>query len=714
MPAMTAPAATVAPALPPESPLAMPRHAVHERRHRLRGSPGWWPALQTGLARLFVIAVTTALATYGVREMYGVLSTTTITSLQWAFLVLFALNFTWIAFAFAQALLGFLAHLRPRLRARPEHRGELPFQTAVLVPVYNEEPVRIAAAIRAMRDGLARLEPGKYAFFILSDSNRAEAWLAEEAVFRELAVNGPDDCPVYYRRRSSNAERKAGNIADWVQRWGGAFEAMIVLDADSVVSPESLVTLTRRLAANPGLGLIQTLPYLIRARSLYGRLQQFANQCYGPVYARGLAAWHGWSSNFWGHNAIIRTRAFAESACLPLLRGRPPFGGHVLSHDFIEAALLRRGGWGVRFDCDIPNSFEEAPPSLLDVIVRDRRWCQGNLQHARFLLARGLSMATRVHLLTGIMSYLSALLWLTLVMLGLAIAVQASLVRPEYFARPALFPTWPVFDAERARWLFGVSMAVILAPKWFGGILALVHPRRLLGFGGPLLLPLSLILEILLSALYAPILMMAQSHTVWQILRGKDSGWNPQSRDDGALSLRTALRAHWSHTLLGAALAATAWFLNPELFLWLLPITAGLLLSVPLSWLSGGEVRGRLFDLLGLLRAPGEKRPCGVVARLQAELETAAAAPDAAAPLALLHGNPDLRQWHLAQLHQAPPVPGRATFHAPAVTAQWKAEHAGGLGELQDWLSGAEMLALLQNPALLRSALAKDVTSASD
>ncbi len=698
----------------------MPRHPVHEKAAASIGPVPAWPALKTALARVFVALVTVLLGTYGIREMYAVLSTTSITPLQWAFLVVFAINFCWIAFAFAQALLGFLTSLLPRLQRPPEVSGELPFRTAILLPVYNESPRRIAAAIAVMRDGLLAKAPGRYAFFILSDSNRADTWLDEEAVFSALCQASPPDCPVYYRHRSDNTERKAGNIADWVQRWGGAYEAMIVLDADSVVSADALVTLTRRLAADPGLGLIQTLPYIVRAQSLYGRLQQFANQCYGPVYARGLAAWHGRSSNFWGHNAIIRTRAFAEAAGLPLLPGKPPFGGHVLSHDFIEAALLRRAGWGVRFDSDIAQSYEEAPPSLVDVLVRDRRWCQGNLQHSRFLLARGLSAASRVHLLTGIMSYLSAVFWLTLVLLGLAIALQASLVRPEYFAQPALFPTWPVFDAERARWLFGVSMAVILAPKWFGGVLALLHPRRLLGFGGPLLLPLSLLLETLLSALYAPILMLAQSRVVWSVLRGQDAGWQPQSRDDGALGIGTALRAHWAHTLFGATLAAIAWFIHPQLFLWLLPITAGLILSVPLSWLSGGATRGRLFDILGLLRAPGERRSPAVLSALRDALAgQTQPATGHTAPLTRLQQDAPLRHWHLAQLQPAQHLSDQdqqkkqhqAHFHAPAVTAAWKAERAPNLQALETWLTADEQRALLADGALLARLFQRESSS---
>lgn len=685
-------------ALPPEQPLPMPRQALHEQRQRFRARASLGASLQTLLARLYVSGATLALAAYGSLEMYGVLSTTSITLLQWVFLVLFSINFTWISFAFAQASLGFFHSLLPRLLKVPEHSGEIPFQTAILLPVYNESPQNIAAAITAMRSELVAREPGKFAFFILSDSNQADAWITEEAVFRQVIIEADASCPVFYRRRADNSERKAGNIADWVQRWGGGYEAMIILDADSVISADTLVTLTRRMAAAPGIGLIQTLPRIVRAQSLYGRAQQFANQCYGPIYARGLAAWHGLSSNFWGHNAIIRSRAFAESCSLPLLCGHPPFGGAVLSHDFIEAALLRRAGWGVRFDVDIQQSWEEAPPSLVDVLIRDRRWCQGNLQHSRILFARGLTLPTRLHLLTGIMAYVSAALWLLLVLVGLTIAVQANLVRPEYFAEPSLFPIWPVFDSERALELFVVSMGVVLAPKVFGWFAALINIPLCLRFGGPVLLTLSTVFETLLSALYAPILMVAQFHVIWAVLLGHDSGWKPQRRDDGALDWATAFRAHRGHMLFGAALALIAWEMSEPLFYWLLPITLGLMLAVPLSWISGGRRRGRLFALLGLLRAPEEKRPAPVLARMQAAIEQLDSVDDRNA-LSHLLTNPELFAWHCAQLRPAPTEPFLADFNAAAVTAAWKAEHATSVEELQHWLEPTETLALLNQPA---------------
>ncbi|HEC59560.1 hypothetical protein LCGC14_0793650 [marine sediment metagenome] len=687
-------------ALPKESPLSMPRHKVNEPRIPLRKKQSRWLfSIHILLSRLLIIAITLGLSIYGVTEMYGVLSTNTVTNLQWVFLVLFSINFFWISFAFSQAILGFLMCLKPRFLKHKE--TDVGFTTAILLPIYNEEPYRIKAALEAMRDDLLDKAPGKYAFFILSDTNRADAWVREEEAFFELTNDAKTDCPIYYRRRQNNEERKAGNIADWVQRWGGAYEAMIVLDADSVMSADCFITLSRRLAAAPGVGLIQTLPTIVRAETLYGRLQQFANHCFGPIYAEGLSAWHGVSSNFWGHNAIIRTKAFAESSCLPILAGKPPFGGNVLSHDFIEAALLRRAGWGVRFDTDIDASFEEAPPSLIDVLIRDRRWCQGNLQHTPFMFARGFVFPTRLHIFSGLMSYLSAVFWLSLIVVGLAIAIQAYVVRPEYFSDLSLFPIWPVFDAERALSLFYVSMALIAAPKVFGWFAAMINIPRCLRFGGPILLTLSTLLEAVMSALYAPILMVSQFGVVLAILRGKDSGWMPQSRDDGALKWAVVARTHYGHTLFGFIVAGIAILLSKELFFWLLPVTAGLMLSIPLSWLSGGIRRMRLVRMLGLLRAPQEKRAVPILAELEQNMQSLPERSETS-PLFRLLANPTLYKWHLAQLVPSPITPNAAVvFHAPTVTAQWKVNNAHSMEHLEGMLEGNETMALLNCPSCI-------------
>ena len=681
-------------ALPTESPLTMWRHQIHEQclpSMQRRGPLGFF--VRTLFFRLLVFALTAGLSVYGIAEMYMVLSKNSVTALQWLFLILFSINFSWMAFAFSQALLGFLVCLKPRI-FRPRE-ADVPFKTAVLLPIYNEDPVRIKAAINAMRADLLTKAPGKYAFFILSDTTRPEAWIAEEQAFWDIIDHDENGCPVYYRRRSQNTERKAGNIGDWVSRWGGAYEAMIILDADSVMSGACMLSLSRRLAASPEVGLIQTLPTLVRADTLYGRLQQFANHCFGPIFANGLAAWHGLSSNFWGHNAIIRTKAFAESCRLPILPGKPPLGGHVLSHDFIEAGLLRRAGWGVRFDTDIKASFEEAPPSLIDALIRDRRWCQGNLQHTRFLFAQGFRLPTRLHLFTGLMSYLVAVFWLSLIVVGLAIAVQASLTRPVYFTNPSLFPTWPVFDSERALQLFFVSMGLVLAPKAFGWLTAFLNIFRWRHFGGPVLLTLSTAFELVMSALYAPILMVAQFGVVISVLRGKDSGWKTQTRNDGAVSWKVAARTHLGHTAFGAVLAGIAFLVSKAMFYWLLPITGGLMLSIPLSWVSGGVRRAWLWNMLGLLRSPEEKHPHPILVELQKELDSIPSQVPAL-PLSRLINDPALRDWHLAQLPQT--ADKTPVFHAAAVTAEWKIRHSQSLGQLEAWLNPAETMALLSRP----------------
>ena len=533
-------------ALPPESPLAMPRAPRNAARQPLRPYPGKaGRAVGTVLARVLVGLGAAALTAYAVFEMNAVIAPGGPTELQLVFLAVFSLNIGWIGFSHAQAVLGLIHRLWADLTGRTKKPADPApaLKTAILLPVYNEAPEPVAAAALAMAQGLAEQGPGQFAFFILSDSTDPAAFVHEEAVFQKLIGMAPPDCPVYYRHRAHNVERKAGNIADWVMRFGGDWPLMLVLDADSVMAPETMIKMAARMGADDGIGLLQTLPNIMGGQTLYARLQQFANRLYGPVFGAGLAWWHGRGSNFWGHNACIRTRAFAESARLPELKGKPPFGGHILSHDFIEAALLRRAGWGVVLDSDLDGTYEQAPPSLMDVMVRDRRWAQGNLQHIKMLTAQGLALSSRTHIATGIMAYLSAPLWFLLVGVGFAIAIQAALTRPEYFAEPGLFPHWPVFDAERAIGLFFVAMAVVLLPKALGLLSALLNPARFLRFGGPLVL-VSVLVEIVLSALYAPVLMAAQTGIVRDILLGRDAGWAPQRRDDGKVAWGDALRRH--------------------------------------------------------------------------------------------------------------------------------------------------------------------------
>ena len=321
---------------------------------------------------------------------------------------------------------------------------------------------------RSTSSSVATGAAGQFDIFILSDTTDPDIFIAEEAAFLALRQRLPD-ARVYYRHRPKNDAKKAGNIAEWLQRFGGHYEQLIVLDADSLMTGDTLVRLVAAMERNPGVGLIQTFPVMVNATTPFARVQQFAGRLYGPLIAYGLAWWHGADSNYWGHNAVLRTRAFAESAGLPVLSGPRPIGGHILSHDFVEAALMRRAGWAVVMAPALPGSYEECPPSLTEYAARDRRWCQGNLQHAGVLSARGLHWVTRLHLATGIGSYVAAPLWLLFLFIGILISLQAQFIRPEYFPKTfTLYPQWPAQDPVRAAYVFAGTMALLLLPKLLG------------------------------------------------------------------------------------------------------------------------------------------------------------------------------------------------------------------------------------------------------
>ena len=431
------------------------------------------------LARLFVFGASAIITGFGTWKMYEVISSVDITALQVLFAAFFALTFAWIAFSCASAILGFVVLLKGKPALPPLAETCDMGRTALLMPVYNEDPERVFAALSRMamalrREGVAR----HFDIFVLSDTRKDHIAAAELDAFAWLKRQLSPAMKVYYRRRENNHHRKAGNIADFVTRWGAAYDHMIVLDADSDMSATAMITLARAMAADPKAGIIQSLPLLQNRWTPFARMTQFAGRVYGPLVATGLSAWHGRDGNYWGHNAIIRTRAFAEACGLPELSGRKPFGGHVLSHDFVEAALIRRAGWAVYMLPALTGSYEETPPCLVDLATRDRRWAQGNLQHMKIVGAKGLNWVSRVHLIQGIMSYLASPLWLMLLLAGLTLATVARHTTPNYFPETfSLFPVWPVFDPELALRLFAITFGVLYLPKLLALTLALIDPE---------------------------------------------------------------------------------------------------------------------------------------------------------------------------------------------------------------------------------------------
>jgi membrane glycosyltransferase len=489
-------------------------------------------------------------------------------------------------FALAWGAFTALAGLTTHPPTRPRVEGPLKVRTAVLVPVYNEDPVATFARIAAMDLSLRETGQGAHFHFaILSDTRNEEVAAQERRWFVRLLAETGGEGRIFYRRRENNKGRKAGNIEDFIKRSGGAYDYLVILDADSLMEGETLVEMVRRMEAAPDLGLLQTLPVVIRAGSRFGRAMQFAATFYSPVFARGLAMMQGKTGPFWGHNAIVRTRAFAEACGLPELSGKAPFGGYVLSHDYVEAALLARAGWTVRVDDDLGGSYEEAPENMVDHAKRDRRWCQGNLQHTRLLFAPGLKGWSRFVFLQGIFAYVSAVFWLGF----LAASIAAPL-----FARPInYFPieSWPfpVLPASATTEALGLAIGVfglLFLPKLLILISAGVSGRTQ-GYGGWLAVAKSVVSELIFAALTAPIFLMYQTRSVIQVMRGADGGWPAQSRGDGSLSLGEAWAASYWIVWSGAAVLFAAEWLSPELVPWLLPVSLPMVLApVIIAWSS--------------------------------------------------------------------------------------------------------------------------------
>jgi membrane glycosyltransferase len=677
--------------MPPEQPLDMPPQDLRYKPSR-RG--GHRPRAAVLYARFILAAVTIGVTTYGVYQMLQVVRFASMTVLQGLMIFFFAVSLGWIAFAAGSVLAG------ASKRRDPRPVSERATLTALVMPIYNEDPVRTTAALQAMAEALALIDAHRgFEIVILSDSTNADAWIRETLSVEQLRNALLPIMPVWYRRRWQNIARKSGNLEDFVTRWGGRYDHMIVLDADSLIDAPTLQRLTRAMQADPDLGILQTAPQLIGAKTFFGRLQQFAACVYGPVITRGLSAWSGDSGNYWGHNAIIRMAAFAQNCGLPKLAGRKPFGGFVLSHDFVEAALMRRGGWKVRMATDCGGSWEESPPTLIDIAIRDRRWAQGNLQHMKIIGSAGLSFASRIHLGVGIMSYLSSPLWLVMLGIGFALAVQSHLIRPEYFNHDfQLFPTWPRFDVELMMALFWFSMVVLLIPKMLGLIRALMSRRIRRGSGGVIGVGASFLLEVILSALYAPILMLIQCRHVFEVFMGRDSGWKPQRRDSGGTTWSDAWHYHKRHMFMSCVTAVIVWFLSPPLLAWLSPALLGLFLAVPLSRASGSEWLGRILSRLALLRTPEEVEMPALVARRQQLVRLSLALPEDG--LRHLARNRESRLAHINGNLARPPDPrGKPDPHT--FTAEQKLKDARSLDEALAWLTAIERVEVAGDARLL-------------
>jgi membrane glycosyltransferase len=581
--------------------------------------------------RIIFFSLVLLLTTLATWVMADILWRGGMNSCEIAILILFAVLFTPVSLGIIQALTGFLILWRRRdptrllsLLEKNPPPAELPV-TAIVLPIYNEDVSRVYEGLRAIYRSIEKTgHLSRFDFFILSDSNDPNKWIEEEVAWAELCKQVQGFGRIFYRKRKSALNRKSGNISDFCRRWGSKYRYMVILDADSIMSGDCLVKLAQLMELNPQAGIIQAAPVQALSDSFFGRLMQFAGSLYGPVFQAGLNFWQADEGNYWGHNAIIRLAPFIEHCALPDLPASKIPRAKYMSHDYVEAALMRRAGYEVWLAYGLGGSYEGGPPSLLDMAKRDRRWCRGNFQHSWLMLSPHVRPINRLHLLLGIMSYLSSPIWLLFMIIGTMQFWIASRFAVRTFDYDVGLSSFLDIGGDRlAVILFSTTISLLFLPKLLSLMLILRDRQAAQPFGGRLRATISVCFEHIFSMLICPILMLFHSRFVLGVLAGEEVGWGTQRRGgEGGADWAEAIEAYSGHTLAGVLWGILAWWINPAFFWWMSPIFLGLVTSIPLSVLLSQTSLGETLRRMKLLLTPQESNPPVELAELQKHLDT--------------------------------------------------------------------------------------------
>lgn len=524
----------------------------------------------------------------------------------------FAVGTPWSVLGFWNAVIGlWLLHVHkdPIVAVAPfaaagEANTPLTIQTAVLLTLRNEEPGRALARLKVVKASLDATGQGaSFSYFILSDTNDPKVASAEEAGIAEWKAADPDRDRIVYRRRTENTGFKAGNVRDFCERWGAGYELMLPLDADSLMSGEAIVKLVRMMQAHPKLGILQSLVVGMPSESAFARIFQFGMRHGMRSYTMGQSWWVGDCGPFWGHNALVRIKPFADECHLPMLPGKPPLGGHVLSHDQVEATLMRRAGYEVRVLPFENGSWEENPPTILDFAKRDVRWCQGNMQYVKLLDLPGLKPMSRFQLVWAILMFVGIPAWTLMIALSPVAAYEASSV--------ADYPTGLAIG------LYLTFFAMYLAPKIAGLIDAVLTRGGVASFGGPLRFASSTALELVFSFLQGAVSTIRTSIFMVGLAFGRSVVWGGQSRDAYGISLRTAIENFWPQTLFGILVCGALYAISPTAFYWSLPLTAGYLLAIPFAVVTAIPALGRFMKRHGIAGIPEDFAPPAEIRKIQ-------------------------------------------------------------------------------------------------
>ncbi len=527
--------------------------------------------------------------------------------------IAFAVGALWPVLGFWNAVIGLvqlhgvragLVRVAPFLAAGRSDTA-LSVNTAVLMTLRNEDPARAFLRLRTAKESLdATGEGERFSYFVLSDTDQADVAAAEEAALAEWRSAEGEGSRIVYRRRSANTGFKAGNVRDFCTRWGGDFELMLPLDADSLMTGNAIVRLVRIMQAYPKIGILQSLVVGTPSHSAFARVFQFGMRMGMRTYTMGQAWWTADCGPFWGHNALVRIAPFTRDCALPMLPGRPPLGGHILSHDQVEAVLMRRAGFEVRVMPVEDGSFEDNPPNALEFMHRDVRWCQGNMQYLKLLNLPCLLPVSRFQLLWAILMFAGVPAFTVMIALLPALAVDAA-AQPEF----------PVASAKA---LYVTFLLMSFAPKIAGLIDATLTRGEVQRFGGAMSFTRSAAIEFVFSLLQGSLTAIRTSLFMVGLPFGRSIVWSGQARDARGVSWSEAFSALWPQLVFGIAVIGTLLVISPTVLLWSLPLTAGYLLAVPFAVLTAWPPLGRWMQKRGVAAIPEDLAPPPEVTRVQA------------------------------------------------------------------------------------------------
>jgi membrane glycosyltransferase len=539
-------------------------------------------------------------------------------------LVLFAVTLPWMVAGFWNAVIAFLIMrfsadpVAAVMPAAAHIRGDDPVTAsiAILLCIRNELPERMIRNLEPMLAGLYAAGWGeRFNLYVLSDTSDARIASSEEACLTALTSRWCDRIAIIYRRRAVNTAYKAGNIREFCERWGSQHDFAVMLDADSLMTADAILRLVRIMQAEPKLGILQGLVVGLPSTSAFARIFQFGMRLGMRSYTIGSAWWQGDCGPYWGHNAVLRLKPFIEHCVLPVLSKNGTQNRHILSHDQIEAVLMRAAGYDVRVLPGEDLGWEENPPTLIEFIRRDLRWSQGNMQYWRFLLLPGLEPVSRYQLALAILMFIGSPAWIGLLVLGTLAAAFSD--TPASFIR-----------ADAGMVLFVCVLMMWFSPKIASAIDVLLRPELRQAFGGTRLFIINCAIETVCSILLCPILWFGHTIFLTGLLFGREIGWIAQVRDDHAVPFALALRNLWPHTLLGCAALSALAMTQPAAIPYMLFLAGGPALAIPFAMITAWPSLGRVAARVGIGRLPEEiTRPAVLLALALPAIEAAAPAP---------------------------------------------------------------------------------------